>query len=226
MVRKTSTLCFRQSTPGCVGNEASNAAGTIRLYTLADFDSVSEVCLRTAEAGGDATGLYLSDELMPDIFARPYLLFEPELAFVLEAGQRVAGYILGVADSSRFVERYRTEWLPAFSQKYVHVRPPSTRDELIRHLGFVPERILIPELDRYPAHLHIDLLPEVQRRGFGRALMQTVIAALRARGVPGLHLSLDPANVNARAFYDRLGFHELPSSKPDAPALGIELGGT
>jgi hypothetical protein len=32
---------------------------------------------------------------------------------------------------------------------------------------------------------------------------------------------MDPANRGARAFYDRLGFHELPSSTPTEPVLGI-----
>jgi hypothetical protein len=32
---------------------------------------------------------------------------------------------------------------------------------------------------------------------------------------------MDAANTGARAFYDRLGFHELPSSRPEAPLLGI-----
>jgi ribosomal protein S18 acetylase RimI-like enzyme len=198
-------------------------ASLIRPYAPSDFDAIGEICLRTAEAGRDATGLYVSDELMPDIFAKPYLLLEPELAFVLDAGQQIGGYILGVADTTLFVERYRARWLPGFSRKYLHVDPPGTRDELIRHLGFVPERMLIPELERYPAHLHIDLLPAYQRRGFGRALMEVLVAALRERGVPGLHLSMDPANRGARAFYDRLGFRELRSSKPEAPLLGIEL---
>jgi ribosomal protein S18 acetylase RimI-like enzyme len=196
---------------------------SIRPYEARDFFAINDVCLRTAEAGRDATGLYVSDELMPDIFAKPYVLFEPELAFVLALDQRVVGYILGVADTACFVERYRTDWLPALSRKYVHVDPPRTRDELIRHLGFVPERMLIPELERYPAHLHIDILPEYQRRGFGRVLMGVLITALRERGVPGLHLSMDPANAGARAFYDRLGFRELGSSKPDAPLLGIAI---
>jgi ribosomal protein S18 acetylase RimI-like enzyme len=195
----------------------------IRRYVASDFDAIGDICLRTAESGGDATGLYVSDELMPDIFARPYLLFEPELAFVLDDGQRAAGYILGSADTRRFVQRYRAEWLPRFSQKYVHDNPPSTRDELIRHLGFTPERLLIPELEAYPAHLHIDLLPPFQRRGYGRALMAELVQALRERGVPGLHLSMDPANENARAFYDRLGFRELPSSQPKAPLLGLQI---
>jgi ribosomal protein S18 acetylase RimI-like enzyme len=195
----------------------------IRRYVASDFDAIDDICLRTAESGGDATGLYVSDELMPDIFARPYVRFEPELVFVLDDGQRAAGYILGSADTARFVERYRAEWLPELAQKYVHDDPPSTRDELIRHLGFTPERLLIPELEAYPAHLHIDLLPAFQRRGYGRALMGELVQALRERGVPGLHLSMDPANENARAFYDRLGFRELPSSRPKAPLLGLRI---
>ena len=179
--------------------------------------------MRTGDAGRDATGVYESDELLADIFARPYLLLEPELAFVLEVEGRVGGYILGVADTARFVQRYRAEWLPLFARKYRHVEPPRTRDEWVRHWGFVPERMLIPELGRYPAHLHIDLLPEYQRRGFGRRLMQRLVEALRARGVPGLHLSLAVTNTAARAFYDRLGFAELASSAPSAPLLGVEI---
>jgi ribosomal protein S18 acetylase RimI-like enzyme len=195
----------------------------IRPYAAADFDAISEICLRTGELGQDATGLYSSDELLADIYARPYLLLEPELAFVLARGDRVKGYILGCADTARFVQRYRAEWLPHFARRYVHVEPPRSRDERTRHRGFTPEQMLIPELDRYPAHLHIDLLPEVQRRGFGRQLMQHLIGALEQRGVPGLHLGLAAANTAARAFYDRVGFHELPSSTPGGPLLGMVL---
>jgi len=195
----------------------------IRPYTPADYDTVSRICTLTAERGGDATGLYVSDELMPDIFVRPYVSLEPELAFVVEDEEGVAGYIVGVADTRRFVERFRREWLPRIEAAYEHTEPVVTKDDLIRHLGFWPERMLIPELDEYPAHLHIDLLPRLQGKGFGRELIGTLTAALRERRVPGLHLTMDAANTNARAFYDRLGFTELPSSTPDAPALGMRL---
>lgn len=207
---------------------------TLRPYRPSDAQALRDVCLRTAQAGGDATGLYVSDALMPDVFATPYVEFAPDLAFVLDsasdaapdaagpdAGQRVQGYILGVADTARFVAWYRAEWVPKLALAYEHVAPPRTRCELIRHLGFTPERMLLPELDRYPAHLHIDILPPFQRQGWGRALMGALIAGLRERRVPGLHLTMDAANVEARRFYDRLGFRELESSKPEAPALGI-----
>lgn len=201
---------------------------TLRPYRPSDAQALRDVCLRTAQAGGDATGLYVSDALMPDVFATPYVEFAPDLAFVLAsasdaAGQRVQGYILGVADTARFVAWYRAEWVPKLALAYQHVTPPRTRCELIRHLGFTPERMLIPELARYPAHLHIDILPPFQRRGWGRALMGTLVAALRERRVPGLHLTMDAANVEARRFYDRLGFRELESSRRESPALGLEL---
>ena len=81
----------------------SSAAPFIRPYAPDDFAAVSDVCLRTGELGGDATGIYSSDELLSVIYARPYLLLEPELAFVLEHQQRAVGDILGVADTARFV---------------------------------------------------------------------------------------------------------------------------
>ncbi|MEV4246775.1 GNAT family N-acetyltransferase [Streptosporangium canum] len=73
-----------------------------------------------------------------------------------------------------------------------------------------PERMVLPELAAYPAHLHIDLLPDHQRKGHGRALMNAFLDALHGRGVPAVHLGMVSTNTPARAFYDRLGFHEIP----------------
>jgi GNAT superfamily N-acetyltransferase len=195
----------------------------VRPYAPSDFDAITRICLLTAEAGGDATGLYVSDDLMPDVFARPYVTFQPELAWVVDAGAGAEGYILGIADTRAFVEWFRREWVPVLAARYEHTEPVVTKDDLIRHLGFWPERMLIPEADDYPAHLHIDLLPRLQGQGMGRRLIETLIAALRERGIPGLHLGLDAANTSARAFYDRLGFVELPSSTADVPVLGMRL---
>ncbi|MEV4373050.1 GNAT family N-acetyltransferase [Nonomuraea sp. NPDC049637] len=72
-----------------------------------------------------------------------------------------------------------------------------------------PERMLIPELAGHPAHLHIDLLPDWQGKGWGRRLMSALVDGLRAAGVPRLHLGMVSTNAPARAFYDRLGFVEL-----------------
>jgi ribosomal protein S18 acetylase RimI-like enzyme len=80
-----------------------------------------------------------------------------------------------------------------------------------------PERMLLPELAGHPAHLHIDLLPAYQGRGFGRLLIQHLLASLADAGVPAVHLGMTPGNVAARAFYERLGFTEIPV--PDAGSV-------
>jgi GNAT superfamily N-acetyltransferase len=74
------------------------------------------------------------------------------------------------------------------------------------------------DLDRFPAHCHIDLLPRAQGRGLGRALMARLIAALAAKGVPGLHLGAAARNTHALGFYHRLGFTALPAA-PEAGAI-------
>ena len=53
----------------------------IRPYRPGDHDAVYEICLRTAAGGGDATGVYSDDSLMPEVFALPYVAYDPDLAF-------------------------------------------------------------------------------------------------------------------------------------------------
>jgi ribosomal protein S18 acetylase RimI-like enzyme len=184
----------------------------IRPYRPGDRAAVYDVCVRTAAAGQDARGRYASDELMGDLFAGPYLELEPERAFVLEDDGRVAGYVLGTADTRPFVRRYTDGWLPYLTSRYPP--PAAASDAGMLELGLHPERLLRPELEPYPAHLHIDLLPAAQGRGLGRRLMATFLTAVAAAGAPGVHLGMDPANTRARGFYERLGFRPIPADDP------------
>lgn len=199
----------------------------IRPYRPADRAAVARVCLKTAAGGADATGVYSDDTLMPEVYALPYVECAPDLAFVVEDDDgRVGGYVLGVADTADFIDWYAREWAPGFRVRHPSPGPPTAHRPAYSEAQLVadgadPERMRIAELDAYPAHLHIDLLPEHQGKGLGRRLIATLRAELAGRGVPAVHLGLDPANTGARAFYERLGFHELPSSRPDAPLLGI-----
>jgi ribosomal protein S18 acetylase RimI-like enzyme len=193
----------------------------VRPYEPFDRDDIYDVCVRTADAGGDARGRYGDDDLVGDIYAGPYLLLEPELAFVLDDGDRAVGYILGTADTHHWAEMYRRRWLPVVAPRYPVVDDPATATERLVDMLRHPERAVHDELGSYPAHLHIDLLPGHHRRGHGRELVRVFLAALRARGVPGVHLGVASANASARAFYDHLGFHELAVAEPGVTFLGL-----
>ncbi|TDC44130.1 GNAT family N-acetyltransferase [Micromonospora sp. KC213] len=187
----------------------------IRRYRDEDHDAVYDICVRTADAGGDARGKYASDDLMPDLFAGPYLHLEPELAFVLAQGERVVGYVIGTVDTPAFVRAYREQWIPRLAHRYpAPTRPPRTPDEEMIAQHHRPERMLLPQLADHPAHLHIDLLPEAQGAGHGRRLVETFLAAAAQAGAAALHVGMVTANVRARGFYDRLGFQEIPVPDP------------
>lgn len=195
------------------------SAPKLRGYRASDRDDVYDVCVRTADEGDDARGQYSTDDLMPDVFAGPYLALDPELAFVVDDGARVVGYVLGTADTARWAARHRELWLPTVADKYPAVDQPSTPEENLVDLLHHPERNVHPELAGHPAHLHIDLLPSHQGLGLGRRLIRTYLAALRDRGVPAVHLGMATANTSARAFYDRVGFTEL-MRRPGVTFLG------
>jgi GNAT superfamily N-acetyltransferase len=182
----------------------------IRPYRAADRADLYDVCLRTADSGQDATHLFADRELVGDVFAVSYAYLEPDFAFVLDDGDRVTGYIVGAPDTARFATAMREKWLPLVAAKHPEPSgPPVTRDEEMAYLLHHPEHMVQPALADYPAHLHIDLLPGSQRAGHGRRLVHTLLAALRGAGVQRVHLSMHTKNTAARAFYDRLGFHDL-----------------
>ena len=190
----------------------------------AERAEIYDVCIWTAATGEDARGIFSSDDLIPDVFAGPYLALGPELAFVLHDDTRVVGYVLGTADTPAFVRAYRQQWLPRLTGRYpVPPDPPVTDEQRLLAGGLHPEDMLLPELASYPAHLHIDLLPGFQGRGYGRQLITRFLAAVAAAGADAVHLGMNPANDGARIFYERLGFHRIPTDGRDTLFLGRRM---
>lgn len=197
----------------------------IRPYRPADLDALYEICLATGAAGRGAAHLTAEPKLIGDVYAAPYALLEPEHAFVLDGGNGEAvGYVLGALDTVAFEAACEAEWWPALRLRH---QPDSGQTELDRQLiALVHDRPSKPEelLETHPSHLHIDLLPEVQGLGWGRRLMDVVIAALRAKGSPGVHWGVSSRNTDALAFYRHIGACLLQSSDA-AVTFGFALAG-
>lgn len=199
----------------------------VRRYEPSDLESLREICILTGRGGQDARGSMTDPSLLPDTFAEPYVVFDPLLAFVADDDGRAVGYIVGTADTVAFTDWFRTSWLPMVAPKHAG-RPAEVTgfESMMLELMYSPNRMVHDDLAAYPAHLHIDLLPDYQGQGLGRQLMDAFRGELRSRGVEQFHLSMDPANVNARVFYDRLGFEPIKvSSDPGGTYLGRSSGG-
>ncbi len=74
--------------------------------------------------------------------------------------------------------------------------------------------------DLYPAHLHINLMPDLQKGGHGSALLRHQLQSLRNSGVSGVHLGVDPRNEGVTGFYAKFGFLELDR----VPSILMERG--
>lgn len=195
----------------------------IRPFRPGDEPALAEICLKTADAGADATGVFDDDDLWAEIFVLPYVARHPEYAFVVEADDgRVVGYVVGTPDTDGFEDWFATEWWPEHGSRWPLPAWESSRQDGTLIYAYSRRAGAEPYGDQYPAHLHIDLLPELQGQGWGRRLIAVLADALRAGGVRGLHLVASSDNTGALSFYERLGFIPLESHE-GVQAFGMPL---
>ncbi|MCU1405145.1 MAG: putative acetyltransferase OT [Glaciihabitans sp.] len=195
----------------------------IRPATARDAAEISEICLRTADAGDDASGILLDDDLWATVFALPYLERHPDLSFVVvDDDGTVNGYIVATDDTDQFEQWFRELWWPRYVQRWPMSTNPVSRQDSIVSYAYGRGDEPLPLSTGYPAHLHIDLLPRVQGQGWGRRLVDTLIDALRDRGTSGLHAIAASENVGSHIFYERTGFTPLPVAD-GGQAFGIRL---
>jgi ribosomal protein S18 acetylase RimI-like enzyme len=184
----------------------------IRRCEKRDVDAVYEVCLKTGDAGQDATHLFDDPKALGHLFVGPYMALEPDFAFVLEDDQGVCGYTLAALDTSTFNQRYVNEWLPPLQAHYPEPIGDLTcwsETQKIYHQIHHPELSFPDSFAPYPSHLHIDLLARAQGQGQGKQMIETLLEGLQNAHSSGVHLGLYARNTRALHFYKKLGFQVL-----------------
>lgn len=199
----------------------------IRSARPRDRDAVHRICVATADAGEPAGRFLLDQDLVSYVYADPYLLLQPELAFVAEANGVVLGYVVAALDSEEFYARWQLEWSPRFATSHPADAAvnPADADSQLRAFLHHPRLLLFDDLQRYPAHLHINLLSAARRQGVGRGLIGTVFQELARAGAPGVQLGVRVDNTRAHAFYRAMGMIRLPSRPQEAVRFGRPLRG-
>ncbi len=77
----------------------------MRAVRPGDDAALSEICLRTADHGSDATGLFDDDDIWGAIFVLPYAERHPDFAFVVaDDDNRPIGYVVATPDTDAFEE--------------------------------------------------------------------------------------------------------------------------
>ncbi|KAF9506556.1 hypothetical protein BS47DRAFT_1352633 [Hydnum rufescens UP504] len=187
---------------------------SIREGTAEDAPAVSKICLSTGNAGKSP-------------LAEPYFRLSSTFAYVLQVDvgkggpERILGYICGAVDTRKYEEEAGEKWWPGLRDKYPVGGKGTERDiEVCRAFArptLTPDAVVAA----YPAHMHVNLLPEAQRKGWGRRLIDKAAEHIRRFGGRGVHLMIDPNNDEARQFYKRIGFVVIP--EPSGECYGLDF---
>ena len=200
---------------------------SLRTARDGDLPLLYEICLRTADAGDDATDLYLHPALPGEIYVGPYVVLDEGIGFVAEDEEGPGGYIVAALDTLAFEAAAEARWWPPLRERYSAPSPgASTPDEELMAIVHRPEVTEERIAARYPAHLHISLLPRLQGKGVGRMLMERLFSEMEVAGVSGVHLGVETRNRRAIRFYTRLGFTMVEPDGDDGALMGLRLGGT
>ena len=201
-----------------LGNGAS-----LRLATPKDLPNLLQICLKTSDAGADGSDLYTLKELVGDIYVTPYVLHQPEFAYLLEVDGTASGYVLGVLDTAQFERDLAANYWPKAVRKYSQIQQSlSESDKRLLDLLFSIKKTTEDILSLFPSHLHIDILEPFQGRGYGKEMINHLLEELTISGSSGVHLHVSSKNLRAHAFYKKLGFDEISVFK-DELILAIHL---
>lgn len=183
---------------------------TVRAYENKDKENVRFVCLNS-EGPCKSTKRGINFALA--VYCDYYIENEPENCFVaVDENDRAIGYIICAEDFDAFKERFFCRYYLKI-KKWEYRRRKSALRSIIPHEKYK---------DEYPAHLHIDILPEYQRMGLGHKLTDVLTAHLKKNGVKGIMLTTWIKNEKAKGFYKKYGFTLLEEMK-NCAVYGMKL---
>jgi ribosomal protein S18 acetylase RimI-like enzyme len=188
----------------------------IRKYQPGDEPAIQDITYQTGFKGQDLEGRNFIDDqrLWFMIFIYYYVRYEPEHCFVAvdAATDRPIGFICGTPDTHSQSQRFQQKVIPRIIARtvfYTSLRYPGTFLNCLKMTSMLEIKDPAAEAQivaEYPGHLHINLLPDYHRQGFGSQLLTTFEDHLRALGVPGLHLGTSNYNHKAVPFYEKHGY--------------------
>lgn len=183
---------------------------TIRPYNENDKEDVRFVCLNSE---GPCKLSKRGRNFALAVYCDYYIDNEPENCFVaVDENDKAIGYVICAEDFDNFKEVYINEYYPKIG-KWEYRRRRSALRAIASQEKYKAD---------YPAHLHIDILPEYQHMGSGRKLMDALCDNLHKKEIKGVMFTVWHKNYNAIKFYEKYGF-ELIETKETSLVYGLKL---
>ncbi|KND90616.1 hypothetical protein TOPH_04673 [Tolypocladium ophioglossoides CBS 100239] len=202
----------------------------IRPYKPSDSEAMAHICRATLPPSLEASEP--ARRLAPYVWTHQYTHLSPATCFVLDAGDGTpVGYCIGCPDVPAFCAAYAAYTTAVLDPSPDVRRPPAHCDPAVKapwlvdglvsetalaQMAYFPQWLLLDGnedlLCAYKATMHIDLLDEWQRRGWGRKLIETFVASVRDMRMQdgsdsrGIWLGVAGDNAKVVPFYQKVGF--------------------
>lgn len=166
----------------------------IREAVKEDLERVEYICKMTADE--KSKNEELAGKITSLIYSTYYIKEECNNCFVLDDDGLVVGYIVCSENYKNFAKKFTSVYAKAIKN-------------LDKSAGIFAKVLPIPYKvlgRKYPAHLHINLLPEYQSKGYGTDLINVLVEKLHSQGIKGVMLMASKENTGAIKFYKRNGF--------------------
>ncbi|KRF03697.1 hypothetical protein ASG89_02755 [Paenibacillus sp. Soil766] len=167
-------------------------------------------------------------EMLALRWIRQFLVTEPQNCYVLEhpTSTKVVGYITCASDTNAYENEFEKTYLPKLKERFEVLTKQSFEylEENRRLLFFRRNLDIGLDVTDYPAHLHINILPEYQRSGYGGLLLSAYEENLRSRGVHGYHLATGANNTKGILFYNKHSLELLHTVYKDGKPITSILG--
>lgn len=195
--------------------------GRVRSYQAADRQAVREISCDTADIGDPVDRLFSDRQAAADEIVGYYTDHEPGSLWVAELDGQVVGYLTGCLDTRQARSVARKIAMKALLAAIG--RGALCRARTWRLLAAGVGTVLlggaspVPDLDRYPAHFHINLRRGARGMGLGRRLVESFRHQVEGARLAGIHVVTRGDNAAGRQFFEAMGFrllHERPLILP------------
>lgn len=169
----------------------------IRKYRPSDREALRAICRETSDESFHKSERLLS--AVPLIYNDYFTDCEPDNIFVAADENDVAqGYVICASDTKNFKRQMLKKYIPRAAAAHPAMLPVA-----LAYLAGVYRHG-----KNYPAHLHIDILPALQRQGAGTALIDALRRSLAEKGVKTVYINTMTRDTSAYGFYRKYGFRE------------------
>ena len=195
----------------------------IRTYTAADHNALIDLFERASE-NSPSGELWRHPPSQRMVYLDPYVDSCPDTLFLAEVDGELVGYLTGCPDSAMIppederitdaIARHRVflkaRSLPFFGRSMVDLMTAK-----LRGADVSGGEVVDPS---FPAHLHINLVPQARGTGAAQDLMSAWMGWLARADSPGCYLQTLVENTRAVRFFEKCGF-VTHGSTPRVPGV-------